>query len=195
MNDPNRATLGAGMNPPSQTQRPRSRVLDFFRAATTKAVWVFVILAFGYVTLPEGSRPSDLYGAIHGAIEKWETIIKGPTMIEFERQKARAIAREQGKVQWEMEVLRRQMQTLSDGMRAQTEIANTADWVCIAGRVFSGLATNPDWRNAGQTMTGACGYSAQVRAAQQQEYAELARKYAALVARNDELSGQLRQFQ
>ena len=77
----------------------------------------------------------------------------------------------------------------AQAMAAQTAMANAADVFCVLGQLGSGIQNN-DMRNAASAMRQSCGYGDEIRARQQAQYADLARRGAAIASRINRLKGE-----
>ena len=155
------------------------------RVFTGPAIIFGMALLALHVLMPTGRGPASWLGSFYGWIEASDILAKRGPSIEYERDKAAAIAQ----AQMELEVLRHQMTTLYEAMAAQTAMANAADVFCVLGQLGSGIQNN-DMRNAASAMRQSCGYGDEIRARQQAQYADLARKGAAIASRINRLKGE-----
>ncbi len=160
-----------------------TRTIRFARAMSAQAGVAVLIVGALELIAPADYKPSTMLGRFHGHEEATALQTKTEATVDLTRRSAEAQAREQAKVQWELEVLRQQMQTLHESMTAKSDQANAADWLCVIGQI-AGRVNNPDARQLGGAMTSACGVGDALRAKQQAEYAELSRKYEALISRS-----------
>src|SRR4051812_8307538 len=96
--------------PPGALQR----VLRLARGTTLLTIALSSVIVALQFVMPEGNKPGEWIGSFHGSIEAADATTKKDALVELARRQAEEVAREQAKVQWEMEVLRQQMQTLYD---------------------------------------------------------------------------------
>ena len=186
--------FGAGWHPPAQPlPRPSGlqRVITYGRLLTSTSVIGLAVVGVLQMTMPEGKTPADLFGIWHGGIEAAEARTKQEAVVELARQQARAVAREQAKVQWEGTILQKQMESLHESMTSLSDQANWSEWICTLGNAVPAVTTNRDVRKYGEIATGACGFADALREKQQALYAEMSRRYEALVNRDEELSRRL----
>ncbi|TXM96958.1 hypothetical protein FV242_32735 [Methylobacterium sp. WL64] len=181
--------FGAGFSPAAQQmQKPALvRVLNVARILTSTGALFGVSFMALQVVMPVGNKPSDWLGETYGLIESAEAEAKRIAIVETARRTAEETAREQGKVQMEIEILKHQMQTLHESYEGQIQQANIADWLCTLGQAVPDDMLNNDTRKIVGALRKTCGFADAIRRQQQEEYAELAMRNAALIARSDTL--------
>jgi hypothetical protein len=108
-----------------------ARAIAFVRGLSGKAV----VLALGVFCLqavmPEGRRPSDAIGSLHGLIESSELQAKKETAVEYERRMAIAKGAPTVNLQMEAEVSRQQQEAIAKSLETRETAAQIADAACL----------------------------------------------------------------
>lgn len=188
----NEPQFGAGFSPAAQQmQKPALvRVLNTARILTSTGALFGVSFLALQAVMPVGNKPSDWLGDTYGRIESAEAEAKRTSIVETARRTAEETAREQGKVTMEISILQHQMDTLHESYAGQIQQAILADWLCTLGQAIPDDMLNGDTRRIVRALRNTCGFADAIRQQQQAEYAELAMRHAALIARNDSLHRQ-----
>lgn len=131
-------------------------------------------------TMPEGVRPSDLFGGLYGATIAAEYTAKTHAAANYTRAQTEAQMAPQATWQMEQVVSQTQQQAVASGLAMQAAAANIADMLCFGGMMLD------DHSRPAQVSTGmqaACGFGTQIRQGMAQELAITARNNGALVNR------------
>ena len=162
-----------------------ARAIAFARGMSGKAVLlaggVFILQA----VMPPGSKPSDLLGSFHGALDSAQMKAAQKAQVEYDR--AVTDAKTSPPINWQMEaeVARQQQEAIAKSLETQENAAQIADAVCLgaplATLLMGDTAQARDIARAGQA---ACAEAARIRADITRIQAEAARSGSALMARN-----------
>ena len=133
-------------------------------------------------TMPEGIRPSDLFGGLHGATIAAEYRAKTSAAADYARAQAEATAAPQATWQMEQVVSETQQRAVASGLAVKSAAANIADMLCLGGMVMADNSRTTQVSNT-PNLTAACGYGELLRQGMAQELANTARNNGALVAR------------
>ena len=184
--------FGAGFSPAAQQmQKPAlSRLLNTARVFTSTGLLFGVAVVALQAVMPIGNKPADWFGSFYGGIESAEAEAKRTAQVETARRTAEETAREQGKVQMEMLILTHQMDVLKESYAGQIQQAIFADWTCLGGQMIPDDLLSSDMRKITGALRRTCGFADAIRRQQQEEFAELAMRHAALIARSDALHRQ-----
>jgi hypothetical protein len=170
---------GAAQQPPAL-----SRAIALAKKLTFGGLLLGGVLYFGDATLPDYLKPSTLLGGFHGRVETAEINAKHETAIQFEREKADALAAAQIKWQMEMEVFRQQQAKIAESLDMMATAAQIADAACLGSPLVTMLMGDTrEAREIQRTMQAACAEAARIRAEMTRIQAEAAQQGSALMQR------------
>jgi hypothetical protein len=171
--------------PPQPQPRPGA-IARTFAALKSLAgggfVLVLIVGAAEFLFAPQ-FKPSVLFGSFWGHVETQETLAKQQAAVQFARQQAAAAADEQARAAIETETARKQQEVIADTFGFQSFMAQTLDLGCALGSMIPRNATDPDTKNAGETLRSACGASDKIRTNIVGTQARAAREGSALMPR------------
>jgi hypothetical protein len=128
------------------------RAISLVRTLTLSSVGLAMFVFGLQAAMPEGSKPSDLMGSLHGATESAEIKAKQEAAVEFQRRMSDAQAAPPANWQIEQMTAQAQLQERAKSLGAQEEAAQIADLACIGSGLVTGIfgdtRDSRAWRDA-----------------------------------------------
>jgi hypothetical protein len=181
---------GAHMPGGTQVTGGLDRLVGLVKTFTVSSIGLAAIVFGLQAAMPEGHRPSDVFGSFNGSLDSAEIKAKQDATVEFDRRRAEAQAAPSANLQMEQALNQAQLQAQLRALEAQEQAAQIADLACMgAGLVTPFFGDTRDAREWRDLLKQGCHTADAIRVRINEILAATAREGSGVVQRSNPTIG------